>query len=45
MNSSYLLPLIIIENQGGEGSRIGQFCGRTVLIGCVKCGQGGRGGV
>ena len=27
---------------GGEGGRrIGQFCGRTVLIGCVKCGQGG----
>ena len=26
---------------GRGGSRNGQFCGRTVLIGCVKCGQGG----
>ena len=29
---------------GGEGgSRIAQFCGQIVVIGCVKCGQGGGG--
>ena len=26
--------------RGGGGSRIAQFCGQTVLIGCVKCRQG-----
>ena len=29
--------------RGGGGSRIAQFCGQTVLIGCVKCGRGGGG--
>ena len=32
-----------VRTEGG-GSRIAQFCGRIVLIGCVKCGRG-EGGV
>ena len=41
-------PLCAIHKgrpQGGGrgGSRIAQFCGQTVLIGCVKCGRGGGG--
>ena len=27
--------------RGKRGSRSGQICGRTVLIGCVKCRRGG----
>ena len=27
----------------GRGLKTAQFCGRTLPIGCVKCGQGGRG--
>ena len=35
-----------VRTDGGRGgSRIAQFCGRTVLIGCVKCGQGEGGGL
>ena len=29
-----------VRTEGGEGPKIGRFCGQTVL---QKCGQGGRG--
>ena len=35
-------PLIKdVRTEGGGGLEISKFCGRTVMIGCVKCGQGG----
>ena len=35
-----------VRTEGGRGGlRIARFCGQIVLIGCVKCGQRGEGGL